>query len=324
MCFSKIIKSRKGIETITSVLMLLLMVTILSMSIAAFYYYNLSAKEQMDIEHQRSQEKIEITKLEVNDQFKISSIVINNTGTIEVEIRAIYEIVENETIFLFDPSKYADAHIAPAKSLAISIPTSIPDIAFDPEAKIVVATERGTKNLDYVPRLLYGPIENPSHYDPTKLYIGPLMLKFDDFTHHRTNSRGTLDPTGTWQPGWVVDKKDYYAWKITIMNIDDRNITINRFASFNLVPTESPSTTLSWYLEPTDQIAGTQFLEINQTESVTYKWSGPLSGSAQMMNLPKCTCMVFLTFFGVFHETDGTVTPYAQTIPFEASVTVTG
>jgi len=317
-------QARKGIETITAVFMLLLMFAALTGLLVAFYNYNLSAKEQMDIEHERSQEKIELTRIEVNEQFKISNVVINNTGTIDVRIRALYEIVNGETKLLFDPSNYADTQIAPAASLVIYIPADIPEIPFDPQAKIVAATERGTKTLDYVPTLLYGPVQPPSQYDPTKLYIGPLMLKFDDFSYHKTNINGVLDPTDYWHPGWVVPKTpQYYAWKISVMNIDTRNITINRFASFNLVPTEAPSTTLSWYLNSTDQTTGKQFLQVNQTQSVTYIWNGPLSGAAQKMNLPECTCSVFLTFFGVFHEADGTETPYAQTIPFEAAVTVT-
>lgn len=325
MHLNRLRKSRKGIETITAVLMLLLMFTAMIMVLAAFFNYNLSAKEQMDIEHERSREKIELTALEVDEQFNILNVVINNTGTIEVRIRALYEIVNGETKFLFDPSNYADTQIAPTASLVINFTGDISEIPFDPDAKIVAATERGTKTLDYVPTLLYGPVQPPSEYDPTKLYIGPLMLKFDDFSYHKTNGDGILDPNDDWHPGWIVPKRpQYYAWKISVMNIDDRDITINRFASFNLVPTESPSTTLSWYLEPTDYTTGTQFLKVNQTESVTYIWNGPLSGAAQKMNLPECTCMVFLTFFGVFHEADGTETPYAQTIPFEASVTVTG
>jgi hypothetical protein len=105
------------------------------------------------------------------------------------------------------------------------------------------------------------------------------------------------------------------------MNIDNRNLTIYRFSSFNLAPTNSPSV-LSWYIDPADQEAGEQFLRVNQTEIITYKWDSPLSGDAAKLTFSDCTCMVFLTFFGVFHEADGTKTPYAQTIPFEASVTV--
>jgi hypothetical protein len=316
----KIQKAKEGIATVTAIFMLLLMFTAMIGLIVAFYNYNLSANEQMEFDHARSQEKIELIGISVNEDFEIESVIVSNAGTIDVRIRAIYEIANGETNLLFDPSDYGETVIGPTGSLEILIPGSVPTIQFDPQAKIIAATERGTKTLDSIPTLFYGPTEPPSEYDPTKLYIGPLMLKFDDFSYHETDRNGVLNPTDTWQPGWVVDEKDYLAWKITIMNIDGRNITINRYASFNLVPTESPSATLSWYLEPTN--VSTQLLEVNQTVSVTYKWTNPLSGDAQKLTFPECTCMVFLTFFGVFKEIDGTETPYAQTIPFEASVTV--
>lgn len=320
----KFSRARRGIGTITAIFILLIMFAALTGLVVAFFNYNLSAREQMNLELARAQERVELIKLQVDEQFTISSVVINNTGSIDVRIRAIYEILDGETRLLFDPADYGDAVIEPASSLVIYFPGDIPDVAFDPQAKIVAATERGTKTLDYVPTLKYGPVQPPSEYDPTKLYIGPLMLKFDDFAYRKTDSKGNLDPNDEWHPGWVIPKSpQYYAWRISVMNVDDRDITINRFASFNLVPTESPSTTLSWYLEPTDLGTGKQILGTNQTESIMYIWNGPLSGTAQKMNLPECTCMVFLTFFGIFQEPDGTETPYAQTIPFEAAVTVT-
>jgi archaellum component FlaF (FlaF/FlaG flagellin family) len=319
MYLSKLKQAKKGLSTIASIFMLLLMFAAITGMLVAFLNYNLSAKEQMDIEHKRAQEKIELTKIEVNDQFEISNVTISNTGSIEVKIRALYEILNGETRLLFDPSDYSDSTIPPSKSLSIEIPEDISEIPFDEQAKIVAATSRGTKTLDYVPDLVYGIVEPPTNYDPTKLYVGPLMLKFDDFFVCETDAKG--NPTESWQPGWIVDEKGYYAWKITVMNIDNRNLTIYRFSSFNLAPTNSPSV-LSWYIDPADQEAGEQFLRVNQTEIITYKWDSPLSGDAAKLTFSDCTCMVFLTFFGVFHEADGTKTPYAQTIPFEASVTV--
>ena len=319
MYLSKLKQARKGLSTIASIFMLLLMFAAMTGLLVAFLNYNLSAKEQMDIEHKRAQEKIELTKIEVNDQFEISNVTISNTGSIEVKIRALYEILNGETRLLFDPSDYSDSTIPPSKSLSIEIPEDIPEIPFDEQAKIVAATSRGTKTIDYIPDLVYGPVEPPTNYDPTKLYVGPLMLKFDDFFVCETDANG--NPTEPWQPGWIVEEKGYYAWRITVMNIDNRNLTIYRFSSFNLAPTNSPSV-LSWYIDPADQEAGEQFLRVNQTEIITYKWDSPLSGDAAKLTFSDCTCMVFLTFFGVFHEADGTETPYAQTIPFEASVTV--
>ncbi len=326
MYFGKIRYARRGVSTIAAVFMLLLMFTAFTGILVAFLNYNLSEKEQMDIEHERSQEKIVLTRIELDNESRVSNIVINNTGSIDVRIRALYEIADGETKLLFDPSNYNETHIGPTESLIIDIPEDIPEIQFDDQTKIVAATERGTKTLDSLPELVYGPVEPPSDYDPTKLYVGPLMLKFDDFFYHTTLDNGTLDGTG-WQPGWIVDEKIAYprAWKITVMNIDNRNLTITKFSSFNIVSTKSPQIK-SWYINTTDNINHEQFLEINQTESIIYIWNGPFSDVPQYIGNPfkDSTCMVFLTFFGFFHETDETKSPYAQTIPFEASITIVG
>jgi hypothetical protein len=153
------------------------------------------------------------------------------------------------------------------------------------------------------------------------------MLKFDDFFHHITNNDGTLDETETWEPGWIIEQEigAPRAWRITVMNIDNRNLTLTKFTSFNIVSTSSPSIK-SWYFNATDFINREQFLQINQTEYITFIWDGPFSDIPQYVGNPfkASTCMVFLTFFGYFEESDGTKTPYAQTIPFEASVTVLG
>jgi len=326
MYFGKIRHARTGISTIAAMFMLLLMFTAFTGILVAFLNYNLSAKEQMDIEHERSQEKIVLTRIELDNESNISNVVINNTGSIDVRIRALYEIANGETKLLFDPSSYDEANIGPTESLIIDIPSDIPEIQFDNQTIIVAATERGTKTLDSLPELVYGQVEPPSDYDPTKLYIGPLMLKFDDFFYHTTRGDGTLDDSD-WKPGWIVDEKlpVKLAWKITVMNIDNRNLTITRFSSFNIVSTNSPNVR-SWYINSTDHINREQFLQINQTESITYIWDGPFSDDPQTVSstYKGSTCMVFLTFFGFFHETDETETPYAQTIPFEASITVVG
>ena len=104
MHFSKFGGARKGISTVAGIFMLLLMFTAMMGLIVAFVNYNLSAKEQMEIDLERSQERIELS-VGVNDG-NITSVVINNTGSIEVRIRALYKIVNGETTLLFDPSNY--------------------------------------------------------------------------------------------------------------------------------------------------------------------------------------------------------------------------
>ena len=77
-------------------------------------------------------------------------------------------------------------------------------------------------------------------------------------------------------------------------------------------------------MQPKNLTTNTQPLVINQTETITFIWNTPVP-NAQPQTLSSTykdsTCMIFLTFFGVFHEKDGQTTPYAQTIPFQATVT---
>jgi hypothetical protein len=327
---NKFLRCKKGLESVTSIFLLLLMFTILTGLVVAYFNYNISVQDQMDIELERSKERIVLSKLRVDDQFRISNVVVNNTGTVEVEIRAIYEVVDGETILLFDPADYADSVIGISEALVIDFPAE-PEVWFNPQAKLVVATERGIKSMEYEPILLYGQTTPPSEYDPTKLYVGPLMLKFDDFWYQKVTNNGDPNPKDPeWYPGWLVPKgSKNVAWNISVMNIDSRNITINRFASFTTVPNDSPSDVRTWFLEPAEQTTNTQFLEVNVTNTITFIWSSPKSlpganepDRAQSSYDTECTCMVFLTLFGVFHELDGTTTAYAQTIPFEAAVTV--
>jgi len=314
-----------------SLLFLLLVFSILILLFSAFFGYNYAVEEQMRIEHERSLEKIIISGLKLDENFtKITHVSISNTGTITVRIRAIYVANLTTTTLVCDPSTYWETLIEPAESLQIPIPDgSGSGIPFEPtNAKIMAATERGVKTGVPEGLFVFGPT-NPPEYEPSRFYIGPLMLQFNAFWYRKTTEDGVLDPNYPWTPGWSMPHHfGYCAWKVSVMNVDDRNITINRYSSFNAVPVDSPSNELSWYLEPTDQTNYTQFIASNQTVDIVYIWSDPKmfpeegENRATKMTLPECRCMVFLTFFGWFHEHDGTMTPYAQTIPFEAAISV--
>ena len=317
----KVLEARGAVSTIiASLFFLLLVFSILIVVFIAFFDYNIVIQEQMRIEHERSQEKIVLSAMELDPtRTRITMITISNTGTIDVKIRAIYLVTSIETKFVLDPSAY----IAQGESMSIS---SL-QILFEPGAKLIAATERGVKTTEYVAPLYFGP-SYQINYNPSRLYIGPLMLQFDAFWYRKTSQDGTFAPNDPWYPGWSIPKGfGYCAWNITVMNIDNRNITINRFSSFVTVPNDSPSSQTCWYLEPTNDADKTQFLAVNQTTHIIFIWSNPKgtgNNSAQKLTYPETTCMVFLTFYGVFHEHDGTTIPYAQTIPFEAAITVIG
>lgn len=284
----------------------------------------------MRIEYERSQEKITMSGLKLDEGMtKITHVNISNTGTITVKIRAIYVDNLTMTTLICDPSAYWETFIEPAESLQIPVPDgSGSGITFEPiNSKIMAATERGVKTGVHEGLFVFGPT-NPE-YEPSRFYLGPLMLQFNAFWYNETTSDGVLDPNGTWRPGWKMSHHfGYCAWNVSVMNVDDRNITINRYSSFNVVPVDSPSNELSWYLEPTDQTNYTQFIPSNQTVDIIFIWSDPKlfpeegGNSATKMVLPECRCMVFLTFYGWFHEHDGTTTSYAQTIPFEAAICI--
>lgn len=294
------------------------MLAILTAIIAAFTSYNLSTQEQMKMEQARSQEKITLSKIEVDYENKITTVTINNTGTVEVRIRALYEDVDGEITFLDsaapDPSTHMDTYIAPGKSLSISL-VSKPE--FIPEAKIIAATERGVKTMDGEGWLLYGSQEPPPGYDPSKLYAGPLMLAFDAF-YYQEIKHGNFDPDGTWEYGGVVPKGITCAWKITVTNIGDRDITLNKTSSFTAVSSGSTNV-LTWFIDSQNQE-----LPLNTAADIFFVWKDPdqphqTNNMEKIYQQSKLNCMIFLTFFGYYHDADNT--PYAQTIPFEATST---
>ncbi len=325
----RVLRDPHGISTvvIASVFFLILTFSTLFLLLSGFFGYNVSLNEQMRIEQERAQEKIILTQLGLNDNATfITFLRVNNTGTIQVKIRAIYETNSTMTFFLCDPSIYMDTYIEPNDDLIIKGADGSYITRFQPNAKLTLVTERGTKTSDFEGIVIYGPSNPPQPYDPTKYYIGPLELMFTAFYYRRTSQDGVLDPSDQWHPGWNITRSyGYVAWNITVRNIDERNITINRLSSFTVVPNESPpSDERTWYLEPVNQTTLTQFLATGQVEYIVYKWSVPTAPSvkAQQIYSVPTRCLVFLTFYGVFHESDGTTTTYAQTIPFEAAITV--
>jgi len=323
---------RRGISTIliASVFFLLLTFSTLFLLLSGFFGYNLAINEQMKIEEDRAREKIVLTELGLNENATyIMYVRVNNTGTIAVRIRAIYETNRTMNVFLADPSLYMEStYIEPNGQLRITAPPNATCITrFQPSAKLTVITERGTKTSDYEGIVVYGPSNPPKPYDPTRYYIGPLELMFTAFYYRRIDSQsGLLDPADYWHPGWDIPRSfGYVAWNITVRNIDSRNITINTFSSFTIVPNESPpSDDRTWYLEPADETSNTQLLIPGQIEYIVYKWSFPKEPGvkAQQIYSVPTRCLVFLTFYGLFHEVDGSTTTYAQTIPFEAAITV--
>lgn len=323
---------RRGISTvvIASLFFLILTFSTLALLLSGFFGYNLAINEEMRIEQERAQEKIILTELGLTtDALYITYVRVNNTGTIQVKIKAIYETNSTMTVFLGDPSTYMDTYIEPSQDLVIWGPNYGYITRFQPAAKLTLVTERGTKTTDFEGLVIYGPPKPPGPYDTSRYYIGPLELMFTSFYYRRITQDGTFDPTDLiWHPGWSILKSyGYVAWNITIRNIENKtkDLTINTYSSFTAVPNESPpSDERTWYFEPP---AGqkNQSLIPGRIESVVYKWDRPkydTGAKVQQIYSVSCRCLVFLTFYGWFNWLNGTTTTYAQTIPFEAAITV--
>ncbi len=305
-------RSRRGLETVTAVLMLFLMFTTLITLVYIYFQYNLSLQEQMRIEQERSQEKIVITQLEINNNFKISNITITNTGTIEIRIRALYQEDEGVVTFLTDPSTYMDTHIPVGNSKKMNL-TSL-GLTPDPSAVLIAATERGTRSqgINEI-SLIFG--KPPTDLNTSQLTIGPLMLSFNSLQYTQSFDRNG-NPTPPWVNGWVISKGTTCAWRLNVTNVDPekRDITINQFSGFT-ISNVGGTQAVTWYLYNApqtliwNQAATTVFLGESPGDPDPAKVSGP--AGIHPYN-------VFLTFIGNY--TGGNT--FAQTIPFEA-ITVT-
>lgn len=315
-------KRRKnmGLSTVfASVLLLILVITVASILFFTLHAFSYAAQEALNVEEERMREDISLISLtteNVSGTEYVTSLLINNTGSITCRIRSIY--INNE--FLCDPTESANTHINPSETKRIIIPLGKRPI-YEPTSIITISSERGIKSTEYEWFLKEGGREPPTY--ETKFYFGPLMLDFDQFYHTECNSSGSFDPT-SWKPGWKVEiGSGSIVWNITVKNVDDRNITINQFSCFTLFPNKSPSNRRAWYLEPAEA-PYTQFIPVNETVHLIYIWDRAKLENPKPQDIysTESRCKVFLTFFGIFHEHDGTTKPYGQTIPFEAVLCV--
>jgi hypothetical protein len=215
-----------------------------------------------------------------------------------------------------DPSEFdGDAYIEPKECLWINLTSVDPPIIIDGTklmAYWTVTTERGIKASEIGADLIWN--GNGGLPDPNKFYFGPLMLVFDWF-HWRSG-------TGDWNSGWTIPKgtKDV-TWQILVVNVDNRDIVIRDTSCFTLISNDnSPKDPVPWYIDPT--LCETMTLKPNEFNFIYYTWNKPYSKSgrsAQDVNMRELTTNInFLTFYGSFVETDGTLTAFGQTIPFEA------
>jgi uncharacterized GH25 family protein len=306
-------RNNRGIASVFGiVLVLLLFVTLASALFISLYAYEEKAQESIDVEEERVQEKIVLQSLtteNISGTEYLKSLLIRNAGTITTRIRAIY--VDNN--FVCDPTNPSlnpyDTYINPKESHEVQL---LNNLIYEPLSKIEVATERGVKAIEYE-WVLRGDNQTDLPAEVQKVYFGPLLLDFNKFYYTEYDNFGDLT---SWKPGWSVENSIEVVWNITVTNIDDRDITINKYSSFTLVK-NAEGGQRPWFIEPPDELE-TLLIPSNTTVSILYIWDDPQSGSSQSVFNQNQECRVFMSFFGFFHEKDGSIKPYGQTIPFEA------
>ena len=294
---------KRAIATIYGSLIFFILVSSIFLVITVnFFNYKQAVYQEHMVEDAKKQERILISY--VNGTNPVS-LTVDNTGTIDVRIRAMYL---NDT-FIVDPSTIVgDSYIAPSQSLSLNITLPL-GLSYDNDSRIVVATERGTISKQFI-RPQQGNNTGPSDYQSAQIKIGPVILMFDEFYYREISS-------ATWLPGWSIPAGTYCSWKITIQNWDSTHgdITLDKYSNLRLVPLSTdPQNALEWYLDAPDW---TKLLPYKgEFQKVIFTGSSPGSSSPEKYYPSGAKCLVFLVLLGTYQ--DGI--PYGQTIPFEATI----
>ena len=309
------IADKKAVSQIYAALIaLLIVIPLLVVLLSSFINYNLALEDQKIMTEQKIQEnlsilEVEIVENEITSINEIRSIIVNNTGTIELKVRAIYLKNETTTAFVSDPSVY----ISPASSKNITLNPALPVTS---NFSLTVSTERGTISKEFfIPQWAKTEIV----YDTENLTIGNLRLKFESFEYCVYDDK-TKD-WGPYLPGWNPPMGEYIAWKLNITNVGNDTLILNNHTSLTLSSCDGP-TELPWYIPSL-----TYTLDTNTTAEVIFMVNTPGQDGDKINELQKITVgegtanMVFLTFFGELIIAEPyEVRPYGQTIPFEAVI----
>ncbi len=302
--------NNKGVSTVVgTILFIILFATLASALFIALSEFNKASQTAINIDQSRNQEKMALKWLTTDSQNNIVQICVNNFGSIATTIRAVY--IDDKLVC--DPSQYTVTYMSAHQLLAIDL---LPKTQYSPNSRLAVATERSTIAIEYE-WVLKGETGQPSQAQQSN--FGPLQLNYDQFEYSLLSANPPQ-----WQPGWNPPSNTEVIWRINVNNTDNRDITLNKYSCLTLVTASGPSSQLPWYIEIDtikhfDGSTGPTIHAHENFTSIVYKYGTPLAGS-QKVFASSATSKVFLTFFGIFHETDGRTKPYGQTIPFEAVV----
>lgn len=307
--------NKRGISSLfIAIYIALLVVVLVSALFVGLSISNSSLNSYLRTEQNRSQESILIgggdRNLVINvSTSMITSLLVNNTGAITARIRALY-IGER---FVCDPSKLpGDSYISPQNSLKLNLSSLNPPLTLNDTtlfSRWVITTERGSESENTGLNLLFGPPINQN--DPDRVYFGPLLLIYSMF--HWSNDGGN-----TWHSGWTIPNGNgNVIWRILIANIDKRDIILSSASSFALIQnSQQPNKIATWLIGPNNLNPLGNRLQSMQYYFIYFSVNGP--NSLSNMFTPNPISSNFITFMGNFVETGGTLTPFGQTIPFEA------
>jgi len=271
-----------------AIYILLLAIILVSTLFISASIGKLGLSNSMKAEQERMQEGVAIggpggMKLEGTD---VSSLRVNNTGSIALRIRAIY--IDEK--FKCDPSTFdGDSYINPKDHIWIQLS----DINYDQTKKLnwTVSTERGTSATERGEAILEGP--TVPDQDTSLIRVGPFELAFEQFYWSESSPI-------SWNPGWSIpDGTKNVIFKITVKNIDDEPIILNDKCCFTLVGNDNiPNNRLFWYIRPPQ--SGDLLVDPGDTVTIIYDRNAP--GSKQTPNFDKfqvgATCINYLIFTG--------------------------
>lgn len=314
----QLLNNKRGVSSLMiTIYVLLLAIILISTLFISVSIGKLGLSSSMKAEQERMQEGISIGGpggMEL-DGTAVTSLRVNNTGSIAIRIRAIY-IGED---FKCDPSTFeGDAYIKPKEYLWIQLSDNIA-INYEQTKKLnwAVTTERGTSVTERGEIIFEGP--TAPDQDTTNIRVGPFELAFEEFYWSKS------EPV-SWNPGWSIPVgTKNVIFKITVKNIDDEPILLNYRCCFTLVGNDDiPNNRLFWYIRPPQS----GDLIVNPGNEVTIIYDRDAPGSKTNPTVPNfdkyqkgSTCINYLIFTGYYAYSNGIPNlnkPLAQTIPFEA------
>lgn len=313
-------ENNKGISSLfITIYIALIGILLISTLFVSISITDSSLSSYLRVEQARMQERIMISgpgALNVNDATsQIESIRVNNTGAIVARIRAIY--INGK--FICDPSKFSgDSYIAPQGAIWIDLTSVFPPITINSTTlnrNWTVTTERGTRSKNTGANLWLGSPNVTS--DPNKFYFGPLLLFFNWF--HWSNDDGS-----TWNEGWHIPKdvEGDIIWRILVANIDDRQIILSDTSTFALIQNSQQSNKICLWKLQSSLNPTTLELDPGNYYFLHFTPNPNPAPNISKQAVPIPVSSNFITLIGNFVEQNGVLTPFGQTIPFEAVIIV--